>query len=81
MSKPVWELKKRRRSIRSGLSQTSGKHAIPHVMLGGVEHKSCGKCARLLVLSAFSPRPDAPDGLRSWCQECEKEGDAARGPR
>lgn len=45
---------------------------IPPLGVNG-PRKACTKCRRPKGLSCFSPDPRNRDGLRSWCQDCEKE--------
>jgi hypothetical protein len=60
-------------TVRRGLrSQANGKKSlIPHVMVGGVEKKSCSRCCSLFSLSEFRKDARTVDGLRTACKSCE----------
>jgi hypothetical protein len=66
--KKVKQGEKRARGQQARRDQTQ----IPHVMLGGIEHKSCAHCAKLKTLDSFNRRTMAKDGLDHHCKECEK---------
>lgn len=42
-----------------------------HVLLHGIEHKSCAGCASLKPLDSYSHDKHHVDGLRSYCRACE----------
>jgi len=52
-------------------TRNRGSPRIPHVSLGGIEHKSCADCARLKPLDQFSDDKSRIDGLRTYCKECD----------
>ena len=59
----------KRRTIYSAADQR-GTAPIPHVMLHGVEHKSCSGCGSLLPLDQFSLDIRKTDGRHSECKGC-----------
>lgn len=44
----------------------------PHKIIGGVEHKWCGKCSKHKLLELFCNKKGSWDGLQSSCRVCEK---------
>lgn len=38
-----------------------------------IKTKKCLKCGRELPLNEFYLKRGAPDGLQTWCKECQKE--------
>lgn len=57
---------------KEALARARTMRRIPHVLLGGVEHKSCSRCARLKPLTEYYPGGGA-DGLGCACKECLKD--------
>lgn len=47
-------------------------HPIPHIVVGGVEMKSCSKCASLkpATLDHYYSAKNRIDGLSSYCVDC-----------
>jgi hypothetical protein len=43
---------------------------VPHVLINGVEHKSCVKCGSLKPLTEFHHSEGKVDGLSSYCKQC-----------
>lgn len=60
--------------IRMGNMHKLGGRPIPHVTLGGVECKSCARCAKLLPLTEFSHDRTTSDELKSRCKSCVGTG-------
>jgi hypothetical protein len=60
-----------RRTIYSAADQ-KGPVPIPHVMLHGVEHKSCSGCGSLRPLNQFEIDTRKGDGRRSECRGCRR---------
>lgn len=46
---------------------------VPHVILHGVEHKSCSACGSLKPLDSFHNNSSKPDGKQSYCSDCDKQ--------
>lgn len=46
---------------------------VPHKIIGGVEHKKCGKCSGYKVLGLFNKNKNSWDTLRNTCKECLKK--------
>jgi len=64
-------IEKHRKQQRN--SDNGKLHYIPHVVLHGIEHKSCSRCARLKPLTEFWANHSHKDGLESACMECCKK--------
>jgi hypothetical protein len=62
--------KMRRARNEELMFQISQLNIIPHVLLHGIEHKSCSSCGSLKPLSEFHCKSDKYDGLSSACKKC-----------
>jgi hypothetical protein len=54
-----------------GAATRRGRIHTPHLILHGVESKSCARCARVLPLADFSHNAVTFDGLLSFCKNCD----------
>lgn len=71
------------KQLYDGKALTAARKAIrertrvPHVMLHGVEHKSCARCCHLKPLDEFYVSNRRKDHFDSYCQVCRAEVSAA----
>lgn len=61
------------RRMRISKHARKGQARIPHVMISGVEHKSCGSCGSLKPLSEFWNESAKVDGKRPCCKKCDQK--------
>jgi hypothetical protein len=50
--------------------KVKGSTKIPHVLINGIEHKSCAGCGSLKPLDQFWTNKHHGDGKYSRCREC-----------
>ena len=67
----------RERGQASFRKNWTGRAKIPHVILHGLEHKSCAHCCALKPLDEFR-KSSSLDKLDSWCRDCRKEAERER---
>lgn len=51
----------------------TGRGQIPHVLIGGIEHKSCGTCGSLKKLEEFHNDQSRLDGKYPTCNDCRNK--------
>jgi len=71
-------VKSREFAALAGRKNKGNARGATHVLLHGVEHKSCADCGSLVPLANYSHDKSHADGLYSYCKACDAKRAAER---